>query len=91
MIGKRKILLRIQHFQKCGRWVSAKITAYLVNFIQHKDRIVGFSPPQALNDASGERSDIGAPVAPDFGLVSNTPQGNTVELATQCTRNGLPQ
>jgi hypothetical protein len=24
MIGKRKVLLRIEHFEKSGRWVTAK-------------------------------------------------------------------
>ena len=91
MIGERKVLFRIQHFQQCRRRITAKIAADLVDFIQHEYRIVRFGTPQSLYDSPGKCPDIGAPVSPDFSFVTHTAERNAVKLAPQGPGNGLPQ
>jgi len=38
VIDEHEILFGIEHFEQCGRWVTAEVHRHLVDFIQHKDR-----------------------------------------------------
>ncbi len=45
----------------------------------------------ALDDPPRQGADIGAAVAPDFGLVPHAPQGDAHELAPHGPGDGLPE
>ncbi|KAF5029653.1 hypothetical protein DSECCO2_646360 [anaerobic digester metagenome] len=69
------VLLRIKHFeQRCLRVALHGVSRYLVDFIQHKNRIRRFHFFQVLNNSSGKRTDVGFAVAPQFGFVAQTTQ-----------------
>ena len=91
MIAEAEVLFRVQHFQKRRRWITPEISPHLVHLIQHEHRIVGTGPSQALDDAAGHGSHIGAAVAPDLGLVAHPAQGDAAELAAHAAGDGAAQ
>ena len=74
MIVEREVLLRIQHFQQCGRRIAAEVHRHLVDFVQQEQRIVHARLGHVLHDLAGHRADVRAAVAPDFGLVTHAAQ-----------------
>jgi hypothetical protein len=68
-----------------------EITAHLVDFVQHEDGVVGAGAPKPLDDAAGQGAHVGAPMAPDFGLVAHAAQGDPVKFAAQGPGNGVAQ
>ena len=88
MVGKGIVLLRVQYLQQRRGRVAPKIIAQLVNFVQHKERVARPHPAHRLNDAAGQRPDIGAPVAPNFRLIAHAAQAHPHKLAAQGVGNG---
>jgi hypothetical protein len=71
VIGKRGVLLRIQHLEQRRGRITAEVHRHLVDFIEQKQRIVHAGLGHVLDDLAGHRSDISAPMAADFGLVAH--------------------
>src|SRR3989338_5603357 len=76
MITEGVVLLRIQHFQEGRRWISTEIGSHLVDLIEHKDRIVGTSLFDSLNDPARQGSDIGPPVSANLCFITDPSKGN---------------
>jgi len=91
MIGKRIVLLRIQHLEQRRGRIAAEITAELVDLVEHEHGVVGLRAPQALNDAARQSADVGPAMAADFRLVAHAAQRNAGELAPQRPPDGMPQ
>src|SRR5581483_8304195 len=91
VIAEGGVLLGIERFQKSRRRIATKIAAYLVDFVQHEDRIVGLGAANALDDLPGQRSNVGPPVTANFRFVMHAAQGQTHELASQGSGNGLAE
>ena len=88
MIGKGKILLRVQDFQKGGGGVAVVGRVNLVNLIQHKNRIFFTGLSQLLNNPSGKSTHIGPPMTPDFSFIPDTAQGNADKFPAKGPGNG---
>ena len=84
-----RVLLGVKDFEQRGGGIAAEVPADLVNLVQHEHRVAGLSAPDALDHLSGQRSDVGAPVPADLGLVVNAAQGHAHELAVERARDRL--
>src|SRR5579863_6176004 len=87
MIRKSVILFWIEHFQQRGGGISTEVHSDLVDLVHHEDGIVGTGLPDPLDDPAGERSDIGPAVAPDLGLVADSPKRDPDKLSAERARN----
>ena len=85
------VLLRVEHLQHGRRWVTVHAGAKLVNFIEHHDAATGAGLFERLDDVAGQGADVGAPVAPDLGLVVHPAQRDPGKFATQRACDGLAQ
>ena len=73
----------IEHFhQRRGR-IAAEIHGHLVHFIEHEHRIHGAGLSHHLDDLAGQRADVGAAMAADFGFVAHAAQRHAHELASR--------
>ena len=77
------VLLRIQRLEECGGGVALIARAYLVDLIQHDDRVGHLHLFQRLHELARHRADVGAAVSLDLGLVAHAAQREAVELAPQ--------
>ena len=89
MIVESVVLLGIENFEKRRRGVAPEIGAHLVHFVQAEDRIAGFCLSHVLDDLSRKSANIGAPVAPDLGLVPHAAQRKPHEIAARGPGNRL--
>src|SRR5262249_39820954 len=80
-IHKHEVLLGIEHFEKRRTRVAAEVHRHLVDFIQHEDRVTGPGLLHHLNDLAGERADVSAAVATDFGFIAHAAERHADELA----------
>ncbi len=80
VIDEVMILRRIQHLQHGGRRIArCAATGHLVDLIDHQDRIPHAHAAEPLQQESGHRADVRAPVSTDFGFVPDATHGNPVE------------
>ncbi len=91
VIAETIVLLRVENFEQCGRWVTTKIRADLIDLIEHDQRVVRARLLESLNDAAGHRADIRAAMTANFSLVVHTAKAETHELSTQSTRDRTAQ
>ena len=91
MVGEGMVLFRVEHFQQRRGGVAAKILAELVDLIQHEEWVGGPGAFHGLYDSSGQRADVRAAVAADFGFIPHPAQRDAHELAPERFGNGLPQ
>ena len=80
VIHEHVVLFRIENFEQRGRRVAAEIHRHLVDFIQHEDRVLCTGLLHHLDDLAGQRADIGAAMAADFGFVPHAAQRQTHKL-----------
>ena len=81
MVGKRVVLLRIEHFEQGRGGISPEVRAHLVDFIQQDHGVPAFRPADALDDAARHRADISAAMPADFRFIPQAAKGNTDEFA----------
>ncbi len=74
MIDERTVLFRVQHLKHGRGRITTEILAHFVDFIEQNQRIGGFRLFQRLNDLTGHRPDISAPVTTDFAFVAHAAQ-----------------
>ena len=91
MVVEAVILLRVEHLEKRGRGITAKVHRHLVHFVEHEDRVVRTRLLQALQDLPGERADIGATMTPDLGFVADTAEADPDEIPTGRSGDGFPK
>src|SRR5207244_11370616 len=63
----------------------------LVDLVQHKARAPRGGAAEPLADLARQRSDVGAPVAADLGLVPHAAERDSVELAAERPRDRAPE
>ena len=85
------VLLRVEHLEQRRRRVAAEVHAELVDLVEHEERVVRARLPQALDDAAGQRADVGAAVAADLGLVADAAEREADELAPHRARDRAPE
>ncbi len=91
VVREGEVLLRIQHLEQGRGGIAAKIRAELVHLVEHEDGIVRAGALDALDDASGQRADVGATVAADLGLVPHAAERDADELAPHRAGDRAPQ
>ena len=85
------VLLRVEHLQQSRRRVTAPVGTDLVHLVEHENGIIGLRPPDGLDDPARHGADVGAAVAANLGLVVNSAQRSTCELAAHGARDGLSE
>ena len=91
VIAERDVLLRVEHLEQRRRRIAAEVGADLVDLVEHEDRVAGARLVDALEDAAGQRADVGAAVAADLGLVAHAAEREAHELASQGARDRAPE
>src|SRR5437763_2618912 len=91
MILKSRVLRRVQNLQQRGRRVAMKTGAELVDFVQHKHRVLGAGFSNSLDNVAGQSADIGAPVTADIRFVVYPPEPWPPELPFLAPRVAFPQ
>ena len=81
------VLLGVEHLEQRRRRVAAEVVPQLVDLVEHEDRVVRARLLHALDEAAGQRADVGAPVAADLGLVAHAAERDADELAPQRARD----
>ena len=89
MVGKRAVLLRIKHFQKCTCRIPAIILRQLIHLIKHHDRIRSPASLRAFHDPTGHCAYIRPAMAADLCLITDTPKTNPYVAAMQRLRDTL--
>ena len=91
VIDEAVVLLRIEHLEQRGRRIAAEVGADLVDLVEHEDRIARARLADPLDDAAGQRADVGAAMAADLGLVAHAAERDADELAAQRARDRAPE
>ena len=91
MIGEGKVLLWVEHFEQRRRRVSAEVHSHLVDFIEHKNRVVGAALLDALNDPARQCADIGASMAADFRFIPHPAEADPDKLTSKRPGNRFPE
>ena len=81
VVRERVVLFRVEHFEQGCGGVAAKIHPDLVDFVQHEDRVVGAGLFHALNDAAGQRADVGASMTADLGFITDAAKTDADKFA----------
>ena len=72
----------LEDFEKRACGISTPIRADLVDLVEHEDRVTSARTLYPLDDPSGERADVGAPMPTDLRLVSHSTQAHPCELTS---------
>src|SRR5580692_2991087 len=67
--------------------VAVEVVTDLVDLVHHEDGVDGRALLHALDDLTGQRADVCAPVAPDGRLVVYAAEGDAHELAPERPRD----
>ncbi len=87
VILERGVLLGVQHFQQCRSWIAAEVRGHFVDLIEQKDGVLGACALHVLDDLARQRSNVGAAMTADLGLIAHAAQGQAHELAARGLRN----
>src|SRR4051812_8010559 len=85
------VLRRIEDLEKRRRRIALEPDAELVDLVQHENRIHRFRLFQRLDDAAGNRSDVGAAMPADFCLVAYAAEREADEFAIHRPRDRLAE
>ncbi len=80
MVAELAILLRVEHLEQRRRRIAAEIGAELVDLVEHHDGIARASLLDPLDDAAGQRADVGPAMPADLRLVAYTAERDAHEL-----------
>jgi hypothetical protein len=72
VVGEREVLLGVEHLEERGRRIAAEVGPDLVDLVEHDDRVLRPRPLDPLDDAAGERADVG-PAMPRTSASSRMP------------------
>jgi hypothetical protein len=83
VVLERVVLLRVERLQQRSRRVAPEVDADLVDLVHHEDRVARSRGADRLDDAAGQRADVGAPMTSDLRLVADTAERHTYEPAPE--------
>ena len=69
------VLLGVEDLEQRRRGIAAEVHGHLVHLVEQEDRVAAAGLLQALDHLAGQRTDVGAAVAADLGLVAHAAQG----------------
>ena len=91
MVSKSVVLLRVEHLQQRGCGIALIARSDLVDLVQHDDRVLGAGFAQGADQLAGQRADVGAAVALDFGFIAHAAYRETMKrrpMASAMARRG---
>lgn len=91
MVAERVVLRRVEHLQQRRRRIASVVRTHLVDLVQQHNRIHRTRLTDRAHDATRERTDVGATVTADLGLVAHAAERDAHELAVQRTSDGFTQ
>src|SRR5580658_1069459 len=91
VIGEPVIQLGVEDFHERGGRVAAKVGGHFIDFVQDEDWVHGAGLFHHLNDLTGQRANIGTPMATNFGFIANAAEGYADEFATGGMSDGHRQ
>src|SRR5262245_60638792 len=83
MISESVVLGRVEDLEQRGGWVTAEIGAHFIQFVEEDDGIAAFDATERLDDAPGQRANVGSTVATNFGFVAHTAQRDTGKFSSE--------
>src|SRR5438034_7272034 len=91
VVAERVVLLGVEHLEERRAWVAAEVRADLVDLVEHEDGVDLARGLHVLEDAAGQRTNVGASVAADLGLVTDATKRHADELAAHRASDGLAE
>src|SRR6185437_5281112 len=91
MIAERVVLLRIKHLEQRRGRVATPISTELVNLIQDKDRVIGASAADRLDNTTRHRADIRPAMPANLGLIPHAAERHSGELPSERMGDRLRQ
>ena len=79
MIGEGVVLLGVEQLEQRGLGRAAPARRELVDLVEEHDRVLDPGLAHRVDDAAGDRPDVGAPVTADLGLVTHATEGDAHE------------
>ena len=83
VIRERLVLLRVQDLQEGRTGIAMEVMGQLVDLIEEENRVGGPAAAHPLEHPPRQGTHVGAPVTPDFGLVSDAPQADAEEFPAE--------
>ena len=74
MVVKRRVLFGVKNLQQRRTRIAAPVVAQLVYFVKQKQRIGSPGLFHAFNNLAGHGTDIGPPMAANFGFIAHATQ-----------------
>ena len=91
VVAERVVLRRVEHLEQRRRRVALEAGGHLVDLVEHEHRVHRAGLLQRLDDAAGDRADVGAAVAADLGLVAHAAERDAHELPLHRPRDRLAE
>ena len=91
VIAEGVVLFGIENLEESGGWIAAVVGADLVDLVEHENGIRGLGLIDSLDDAAGERADVGSAMPADLRLVAHSTEGDSDELAIESAGDGTAQ
>src|SRR6478672_1159635 len=91
MILELAVLLGVENLKQRRARITAEILAEFVDLIEQEQRIRRPRFLDVRNNLSGQRANVGAAVAADFGFIANAAQRLSDELAARCPGDRSPE
>ena len=91
IVAERVVLLGIEHFEQRSAGIALDAGAELVDLVEHHHAVARAGLADRLDDVAGQRADIGAPMAADFGLVVHAAEADAHEFAVHGARDRLAE
>ena len=91
VVSKTAVLFRVEHLQQSGCGIALIAGSDLVDLVQHDDRVLGAGFSQCADQLAGQRADVGAAVALDFGFIAHAAYRETMKLPAHGVGDGAPE
>src|SRR3981081_3277086 len=88
MVGEGVVQLGVENFHEGGGRVATEVGGHFIDFIENEDRIYGAGLLHHLDDLAGQRADVGAAMAADFGFVAHAAERDANEFAAGGVADG---
>ena len=91
VVAERAVLLGVEHLEQRSAGIAVDAGAELVDLVEHHHAVARAGLADRLDDVAGQRTDVGAPVPADLGLVVHAAEADAHELAAHGTRDRLAE
>src|SRR5665648_915346 len=89
VVAEARVVRRVEDLHESRRRVAAPVAVELVDLVEQYHRVVDAGLGEALEDAPGQRPDVGAAMPADLGFVAHTAEGDAREGPAQSVGDRL--